>query len=112
MNEEGRPDTGGDIGTLVSGEVAAVHEPARPWLGRQRLMAAYGVFLAYAVVFAIFAGGRDQVWAIWAACGYAAALVILWRWERRGTALLVSVAVAVIAPMLWLSVAYSLEAGM
>jgi hypothetical protein len=60
-------------------------------------------------------GGRDQVWSIWAACGYAAALLILWRWPgRRGllTAVLVSVALAVLAPLLWLSVAYPLEDGM
>jgi hypothetical protein len=75
-------------------------------------MAAYGVFLAYAVVSAIFAGGEDKVWAIWAACGYAAALVILWRSRARIAAVLVSVAVAVLAPLLWLSLAYPLETGM
>ena len=60
-------------------------------------------------------GGRDQVWSIWAACGYAAALLVLWRWPgRRGVlaAVLVSVALAVLAPLLWLSVAYPLEDGM
>jgi hypothetical protein len=76
-------------------------------------MAAYVVFLAYAAVAAIFfAGGRDKVWAIWAACGYAAALLMLWRSRGRTAALLVSVAVVVVAPLLWLSVAYQLEAGM
>jgi hypothetical protein len=69
----------------------------------------------YAVAAAILSGGRDQVWSIWAACGYAAALVMLWRWPgRRGllAAVLVSVALAVLAPLLWLSVAYPLEDGM
>ena len=64
---------------------------------------------------AVLSGGRDQVWSIWAACGYAAASVILWRWPaRRGllAAVLVSVALAVLAPLLWLSVAYRLEDGM
>ncbi len=77
-------------------------------------MAVYGVFLAYAAVSAVFAGGEDKVWAIWAACGYAVALLIMWRWRSRGqtAALLVSVAVAVLAPLLWLSVAYPLEDGM
>jgi hypothetical protein len=75
-------------------------------------MAACGVFLCYAVVSAIFSGGRDQVWSIWAACGYAAAPLILWRWRSRTAALLVCVAVAVVAPLLWLSIAYPLEAGM
>ncbi len=75
-------------------------------------MAAYGVFLAYAVLSAIFAGDRDKVWAIWAACGYAAALLLLWRSRARVAAVLVAVLVAVLAPLLLLSVAYPLEAGM
>ena len=78
-------------------------------------MAAYAVFTAYAAVAAVFSGGRDQVWAIWAACGYAVALLIMWRWPSRRirmAAVLVSVALAVLAPLLWLSVAYPLEDGM
>jgi hypothetical protein len=80
-------------------------------------MAVYAVFGAYAVIDAIFSAGRDQVWAIWAACGYAVALLMLWRWPNRPAkgvtaAVLVSVALAVVAPLLWLSVAYSLEDGM
>jgi hypothetical protein len=75
-------------------------------------MGAFGVFGAYAAISAVFAGGEDKVWSIWAACGYAAALLILWRWRARTTAALVAVAVAVLAPLLWLSVAYPLEAGM
>src|SRR5690349_646380 len=78
-------------------------------------MAAYGAFGAYAVAAAFVSGGRDQVWAIWAACGYAVALAMLWCWgSRRGrmAAVGVSVALAVLAPLLWLSVAYPLEDGM
>ncbi len=75
------------------------------------MMVAYAVFGAYAVVSAIFSGGRDQVWSIWAACGYAAALLVLWRWRDRTAAVLVSVALAVLAPLLWLS-AEPLEDGM
>jgi hypothetical protein len=75
-------------------------------------MAAFGVFGAYAAISAVFAGGEDKVWSVWAVCGYAAALLILWRWRARTTAALVAVAVAVLAPLLWLSVAYPLEAGM
>ena len=75
-------------------------------------MAAYAAFGAYAVAAAVLSGGRDQVWAIWAACGYAVALIMLWRWGARTFALLVSVALAVLAPLLWLSVAYPLEDGM
>jgi dolichyl-phosphate-mannose-protein mannosyltransferase len=86
-----------------------------PWLGRRRLMAVYAAFGAYAVTAAFLTGGRDRVWAIWAACGYAVALVMLWLWRsRRGrmAAALVSVALAGLAPLLWLSVAYPLEDGM
>ena len=75
-------------------------------------MAAYAAFGAYAVAAAIFSGGEDQVWAIWAACGYTVALFMLWRWSGRMAAAGVSVALAVLAPLLWLSVAYPLEAGM
>ena len=78
-------------------------------------MAAYGAFAAYATAAAFLSGGRDRVWAIWAACGYAVALVMLWCWRsRRGrmAAAGVSVALAVLAPLLWLSVAYPLEDGM
>jgi Glycosyltransferase family 87 len=78
-------------------------------------MAVYAAFTAYATAAAVFSGGRDQVWAIWAACGYAVALFMLWRWPDRRVriaAVLVSVALAVLAPLLWLSVAYPLEDGM
>ena len=78
-------------------------------------MAAYALFGAYAVIAAIFSGGRDQVWAIWAACGYAVVLLLLWRWPDRRVqtaAVLVSVVLAVVAPLLWLSTAYGLETGM
>ena len=88
---------------------------SRSWLGRRHLMAAYGAFGAYAVAAAFVSGGRDRVWAIWAACGYAVALAMLWCWRsRRGrmAAVGVSVALAVLAPLLWLSVAYPLEDGM
>jgi hypothetical protein len=75
-------------------------------------MAAYAAFAAYAAIAAVFSAGRDQVWAICAACGYAVALLMLWRGFGRTAAVLVSVALAVLAPLLWLSVAYPLEAGM
>jgi Glycosyltransferase family 87 len=107
----------------LAAEPARALAPRRPethgrrpgWLDRRRLMAAYAAFGAYALVFAFLSGGRDQVWAIWAAAGYAAALLILWRTRSRAgvaAALGVSVALAVVAPLLWLSVGYPLEAGM
>jgi len=99
---------------LTAGE-RSPGESARPWLGRRRLMAAYAAFCAYATAAAVVSGGRDRVWSIWAACGYAAALALLglWRGRRgRAAAVGVSAAVAVLAPLLWLSVAYPLEDGM
>ena len=76
-------------------------------------MAAYAAFEAYAVAASVFSGGEDRVWAIWAACGYGVALLMLWRWSGRiAAAVWVSVALAMLAPLLWLSVAYPLETGM
>jgi hypothetical protein len=107
--------TGGGVGTLVSARTLAAREPGtglRPWLDRHHLIIAYTLFLAYAAIDAIGSAGEDQVWAIWAVCGYAVALLVLWRWGHRTAAALVSVALAVLAPLLWLSVAYPLEDGM
>jgi hypothetical protein len=107
--------TGGGVGTLVSASTLAAREPGTglgPWLDRRHLIIAYSLFLAYATVDAIGSAGEDRVWAIWAACGYAVALLVLWRWGHRTAAVLVSVALAVLAPLLWLSVAYPLEDGM
>src|SRR5580692_254786 len=107
--------TGGGVGTLASARTLAAREPGtglRPWLDRRHLIIAYSLFLAYAAVDAIGSAGEDRVWAIWAACGYAVALLVLWRWGNRTAAALVSVALAVLAPLLWLSVAYRLEDGM
>ena len=103
------------MGTLVSASTLALREPGtglRPWLDRRHLIIAYTLFLAYAAIDAIGSAGEDRIWAIWAACGYAVALLVLWRWGNRTAAALASVALAVIAPLLWLSVAYRLEDGM
>ena len=114
----GHAGTGGAARTLASAgsaDSAPARDPVRPWLDRRRIIAAYVVFLAYAVIAAVFSGGRDKVWAIWAACGYAVALLMLWRARGRRAqtaAVLVSVALAVLAPLLWLSTAYPLEDGM
>jgi hypothetical protein len=107
--------TRGGVRTLASAVPLPARKSgirARPWLDRRRLIIAYALFLAYAAVDAIGSAGRDQVWAIWAACGYAAALLVLWRWGHRTVAALVSVALAVVVPLIWLSVAYQLEDGM
>jgi hypothetical protein len=107
--------TGGGVQTLASAVPLPRREPGtevRPRLDRRHLIIAYALFLAYAALDAILSAGRDQVWATWAACGYAAALIVLWRWGHRRSAALISVALAVVAPLLWLSVAYRLEDGM
>jgi hypothetical protein len=107
--------TGGGVRTLASAITLPGRQSGtgvRPWLDRRHLIIAYALFLAYGTVDAIASSGRDQVWAIWAACGYAVALIVLWRWGHRTSAVLVSVALAVVAPLLWLSVAYRLEDGM
>lgn len=82
-------------------------EPSRRWI-----TVAYAVFTGYAAVAAGLSGGRDRVWAIWAVCGYAIATLLLWR--RRGgwvAPLIVSVSLALVAPLLWNSVAFPLEDG-
>ena len=103
------------MSTLTSAVSLANREPGagvRPWLDRRRLIIAYALFLAYAAADVVLSGGEDRVWAVWAACGYAVALLVLWRWGHRAAAALVSVALAVLAPLLWLSVAFRLEDGM
>jgi hypothetical protein len=79
-------------------------------LSRKWLVTAFGVFAAYAAVFAGLSAGRDQVWAIWAVCGYALGTLLLWR-GRTGLALVVALALALIAPLIWNSVAFVLEDG-
>ena len=89
--------TGGGSRTLASAVPLAVRDPGigvRPWLDRRHLIIAYAVFLAYAAIDAIGSAGEDQVWAIWAASGYAVALLLLWRWGHRTAAALVSVVLA------------------
>ena len=79
-------------------------------LDRRWLLIGYGVFTAYAAVFAGLSGGRDRVWAIWAVCGYALGTLLIWR-RRTGLALAVSLALALVAPLIWNSVAFVLEDG-
>jgi hypothetical protein len=98
-------------------------------LDRRWLIAAYGVFTAYAGVSAGLSGGRDRVWAIWAVCGYGLGTLLLWRrrpsagsrpghtaagsrFGDTGAALAVSLALALVAPLIWNSVGFALEDGM
>jgi len=79
-------------------------------LDRNWLVAAYGVFTAYAAVFAALSGGRDQVWAAWAVGGYALGTVLLWR-RRTAVALTLCLALVLVAPLIWNTVAFGLEDG-
>ena len=79
-------------------------------LERTWLITAYGVFTAYAAVFAGLSGGHDQVWAIWAVSGYALGTLLLW-WRRTGLALVVSLALALVAPLIWVSLDVPLADG-
>jgi len=115
MRDADVDDAGTGVGTLASAVPAADRDPGtvvRLWLGRRHLIIAYAVFLAFAAIDAIGSAGRDQIWAIWAGCGYAVALLVLWRWGHRTVAAMVSVALAVLVPLLWLSVGFGLEDGM
>jgi hypothetical protein len=85
-------------------------QPAAP--GRRWVIAAFGVFTVYAAVAAGLSGGEDQVWAIWAVCGYGITTVLLWRLRGWALPLVVCIALALVAPLLWNSVASPLEAGM
>lgn len=81
--------------------------PDRRWV-----TGAYGVFTAYAAVFAGLSGGEDRAWAIWAVCGYAIATLLLWRTRGWALPLTVLIALALVAPLLWNSVVFPLEDGM
>jgi len=63
----------------------------------------FAAFACYAGAVAATSGAADGVWGTWAAGGYAATAI--WLWRSRGTAgpLLVSLACALAAPMIWLA---------
>jgi hypothetical protein len=81
----------------------SVHEH---WLSRNRALAASGAFAAYATGLAVYAGGADRTWAIWAAAAYGVttALILLTRRTRIPLVvpLLVSLGGALGAPLIWL----------
>lgn len=75
-----------------------IYFPASAW---------YTVFAVYAAGVALFCGGLDRVWGDWAVGGYAASAAIAAWWPtRRGqyAALAVAVLVALVAPLVWLTV--------
>lgn len=86
----------------------SVHEH---WLNSNRVLAASAAFAAYAIALAVYTGGADQVWAIWASVAYGVTTVVLIaaRLVRRWVVipplapLLISLVGAFVAPLIWLS---------
>jgi len=79
----------------------------RHWLTRNRLIAANGAFAVYAIVLAVTTGHADRTWAIWAAAGYGVTTLVLWLTRNTNVPvvvpLLVSLAGAMAAPVVWLA---------
>jgi Glycosyltransferase family 87 len=82
----------------------AVHEH---WLSRNRALAASAAFAAYAVALAVYTGGVDQIWAVWAAVAYSVTTVLILATKRTRVPLivplLVSLGGALAAPLVWLA---------
>jgi hypothetical protein len=70
-------------------------------------MIANGAFAIYAIALAVDTGHADRIWAIWAAAAYGVTTVILWLTRHRSVPLimplLVSLAGALAAPLIWLA---------
>ena len=94
-----------------AGPVTARRRPAGPPLARPARppwrvsTACYAVFAGYAALVAVFSGpGQDRGWAVWAAAGYTAALLLSRRrGAGRAAALAASAAGAVAGPVIWLA---------
>jgi len=82
----------------------SVHEH---WLTRNRALTATGAFAVYATGQAIYTGGADQTWAVWAAVGYAVSAVLILATRHTRVPLLVPLLVGLVgalaAPLYWLS---------
>ncbi len=89
----------------------AAPEDHRSLLDRRGITAAYGAFAAYAAIATLTTAGEDRIWALWALPGYGAAVILLWRGRGWTPALLLSVALALIAPLISLSATWPLTAG-
>jgi hypothetical protein len=85
-------------------ESAPVHQH---WLNQRRLLIANGAFAVYAIVLAVESGHADRTWAIFAAAGYSVTTLIFWLTRNKNVPsilpLLVSLAVALAAPLTWLA---------
>jgi hypothetical protein len=85
-------------------ESAPVHQH---WLNQRRLLIANGAFAVYAIVLAVESGHADRTWAIFAAAGYSVTTLVFWLTRNKNVPsilpLLVSLAVALAAPLTWLA---------
>jgi hypothetical protein len=78
---------------------------------RRRLITWYVGFAVYAGAVAIFSGGgADGLWAGWATAGYALTAIVAFRSRGVVLPLLTSLAVALLAPMIWLIIRSSATA--
>jgi hypothetical protein len=77
------------------------------WLSPNRALAATAAFAAYATALAVYTGGADQTWAIWAAVAYAVTAAMLLLTRRTKLPLMVPMLVALVgalgAPLFWLA---------
>jgi hypothetical protein len=94
-------------GTQVGNEThdyMAVHEH---WLTRNRALAASGAFALYATGLAVYSGGADQTWAVWAAVAYSVTTLLLWLTRKTRIPLVIPLLVSLVgglgAPLLWLA---------
>jgi hypothetical protein len=88
-------------------ERTVVEDDHQHWLSRDRLLVANGAFTIYAIVLAATTGHADRTWAIWAAAGYGVTTLMIWLTRHLGVPvlvpLLVSLAGAMAAPVVWLA---------
>jgi glycosyl transferase family 87 len=82
----------------------SVHEH---WLTRNRALAATSAFAAYATGLAIYTGGADQTWAVWAAVAYAVTALLILATKGTKVPLVIPLLVGLVgslgAPLVWLS---------
>jgi hypothetical protein len=82
----------------------SVHEH---WLTQNRALAATSAFAIYATGLAIYTGGADQTWAVWAAVGYGVTALLILATKRTRIPLIVPLLVGLVgalaAPLFWLS---------
>jgi hypothetical protein len=83
-------------------------------LRRHWLVLSFAAFTCYTAIFAVLGGGEDRAWAVWASAGYALSTLLLAVAGRRAVwiAAGASLALALVAPLIWNSLEFVLEDGM